>query len=114
MSGLLAAHIYNILLLQTYLYRVTSHRFIFAGGILLKTTHAVEHRRVTDVQFSQNIVEQALSLGSVNLSTPGTVNGGANGKNRSMPELRLEGLVNGDEVFEAIANCVRASHGPAV
>jgi membrane protein YdbS with pleckstrin-like domain len=112
--GWLAAHIYNLFLVRTYLYRVTSHRFVFAGGILRRTTHAVEHRRVTDVQFSQNILEQALSLGCVNLSTPGTVNGGASGKNRSMPELRLEGLVDGAAVFEAITNCVRASHGPAV
>lgn len=112
--GLLAVHAYNLYLVRTYIYRVTSHRFIFAGGILLKTTHAVEHRRVTDVQFTQNIMEQAFSLGSVNLSTPGTVNGGANGKNRSMPELRLEGLMDGEAVFEAITSCVRTSHGPAL
>ena len=111
--ALLAAHAYNLLLVQTYIYRVTSHRFIFSGGILFKTTHAVEHRRVTDVQFTQNILEQALSLGCVNLSTPGTVNGGTNGKSRSMPELRLEGLTDGEAVFEAITTCVRTSHGPA-
>ena len=109
----LVMHGYNVLLARTYLYRVTSHRFIFAGGILRKTTHAVEHRRVADVQFSQNLIEQALSLGCVNLSTPGPVNGGANGKNRSMPELRLEGLVDGESVFQAVSDCVRSSHGPA-
>lgn len=105
---------YNVFLARTYLYRVTSHRFIFAGGILRKTTHAVEHRRATDVQFSQNLIEQVLSLSCVNLSTPGTVNGGANGKNRSMPELRLEGLLDGEAVFQAVSDCIRNSHGPAV
>jgi len=108
------AHVYNVFLSRTYAYRVTSHRFIFSGGIFRRTTHAVEHRRVTDIQTSQNLAEQFFSLSSVNLSTPGTVNGGANGKNRSMPELRLEGLTDGDAVFEAISNCVRQSHGPAV
>jgi len=108
------AHIYNVFLARTYVYQVTSHRFIFTGGIIRKTTHAVEHRRVTDVQFSKNLAEQVLAVSSVNLSTPGTVNGGPNAKNRSMPELRLEGLTDGETVFEAISNCVRESHGPAV
>ena len=112
-GALLAAQAYNRLLARTYLYRVTSQRFIFAGGILFKTTHSVEHRRVTDVQFTQNLIEQALSLGCVNLSTPGTVKGGSNGKSRAMPELRLEGLADGAAVFEAVADCVRSSHGPA-
>ncbi len=112
--GLLLMHVYNVFLARTYVYRVTSHRFVFAGGILRKTTHAVEHRRVTDVQLSQNLIEQVLSLGCVNLSTPGTVNGGANGKNRSMPELRLEGLMDAAAVFEVISDHVRISHGPAV
>ena len=111
---LLAVHIYNVCLARTYAYQVTSHRFIFTGGIIRRTTHAVEHRRVTDVQFSQNLAEQALALSSVNLSTPGTVNGGPNAKNRSMPELRLEGLIDGHKVFEIISTCVRQSHGPAV
>ena len=110
----LTAHVYNLFLARSYAYQVTSHRFIFTGGIIRRTTHAVEHRRVTDVQFSQNLAEQALSLSSVNLSTPGTVNGGPNAKNRSMPELRLEGLTDGEKVFEVISTCVRESHGPAV
>ena len=114
LAALVLAHFYNVFLARTYVYQVTSNRFIFSGGIIRKTTHAVEHRRVTDVQLSKNLAEQALALSSVNLSTPGTVNGGPNAKNRSMPELRLEGLTNGETVFEAISNCVRQSHGPAV
>lgn len=112
-AGAAFAHVYNVFLARTYVYQVTSHRFIFSGGIIRKTTHAVEHRRVTDVQLSKNLAEQVLALSSVNLSTPGTVNGGPNAKNRSMPELRLEGLTDGETVFEAISNCVRQSQGPA-
>jgi uncharacterized membrane protein YdbT with pleckstrin-like domain len=108
----LCAYAYNVFLARTFRYYVTSQRFIFAGGILRRITHAVEHRRVTDVQFSQNIVEQTLSLGSVNLSTPGTANPAPNAKNRAMPELRLEGLPDGEVVFETISNCVRVACGP--
>lgn len=74
--ALIAAQACNRALVRTCVYRVTSQRFMFSGGILFKTTHAVEHRRVTDVQFTQNPLEQALSLACVNLSTPGTVRGG--------------------------------------
>jgi uncharacterized membrane protein YdbT with pleckstrin-like domain len=107
----LCAHVYNMYLAHTYVYYLTSQRFIIEGGILRRTAHAVEHRRVTDVQYSQNIIEQIFTLGSVNLSTPGTANAGPNSKSRSMPELRLEGLVDGEAVFEAVSNCIRTARG---
>jgi uncharacterized membrane protein YdbT with pleckstrin-like domain len=107
----LCAHVYNVYLARTYVYYLTSQRFIIEGGILRRTAHAVEHRRVTDVQLSQNAIEQMFALGSVNLSTPGTANVGSNSKNRSMPELRLEGLTDGEAVFEAVSNCIGMARG---
>ena len=111
---LLCVHLYNSMLARTYVYYVTNQRIVIEGGILRRTAHAVEHRCVTDVQLSQNLAEQLLSLGTVNLSTPGTANAGLKGKSRSMPELHLEGLADVHKVFDVVANCVRSTHGPDV
>ena len=54
----LLAYAYCRALVKTFRYQVTSQRFIFSGGIVRRVIHAVEHRRVTDVQLSQNPIEQ--------------------------------------------------------
>ena len=94
-------------LAQSFEYTVTSQRFIFSGGIVRRVLHAVEHRRVTDVQLSQNPIEQLVKLSSVSLFTPGTASVRPNAKNQPMPELRLEGLPNGEEVFSLVSACVQ-------
>jgi uncharacterized membrane protein YdbT with pleckstrin-like domain len=100
-------YVYVLALARTYEYAVTDQRFLFSGGILRKVRHAVEHRRVTDVQLSENIVEQVVKLSSVSLFTPGTASVRPNAKNQPMPELRLEGLPNGEEVMAVVSECVR-------
>ena len=101
------AYIYCRQLAQSFKYTVTSQRFIFSGGIIRRVLHAVEHRRVTDVQLSQNPVEQLVKVSSVNLFTPGTASVRPNSKNQPMPELRLEGLPNGEEAFALVSACVQ-------
>ena len=101
------AHLYCRQLAQSFKYLVTSQRFIFSGGIARRVLHAVEHRRVTDVQLSQNPIEQLAKLSSVSLFTPGTASVRPNSKNQPMPELRLEGLPNGEEVFALVSACVQ-------
>ena len=101
------AHLYCRQLAQSFKYLVTSQRFIFSGGIARRVLHAVEHRRVTDVQLSQNPIEQLAKLSSVSLFTPGTASVRPNAKNQPMPELRLEGLPNGEEVFALVSACVQ-------
>jgi hypothetical protein len=107
----LLAYVYYRSLVSTYHYQVTNQRFIFAGGILRRVVHAVEHRRVTDVQLSQNLVEQWLSLSSISLFTPGTASVRPNSRNQPMPELRLEGLPNGQQVFALVSDCTHKAKG---
>jgi uncharacterized membrane protein YdbT with pleckstrin-like domain len=101
------AYVYCRQLAQSFKYTVTSQRFIFSGGIVRRVQHAVEHRRVTDVQLSQNPVEQLVKLSSVSLFTPGTASVRPSSKNQPMPELRLEGLPNGEEAFALVSACVQ-------
>jgi uncharacterized membrane protein YdbT with pleckstrin-like domain len=101
--SLMLAYAYLTVLAKTYSYNITDKRFVFTGGVLRKVIHAVEHRRVTDVQLSQNVAEQIFKVYSVNLFTPGTASVRPNAKNQPMPELRLEGIPNGPEVFALIS-----------
>lgn len=104
----LSAHAYYIFLARSYEYVITNSRFIFCGGLLRRVTHSVEHRRITDVQLSQNVIEQLLPLHSISLFTPSTVNA-LNYSSRPMPELRLEGLTNGDHIFDLVSRCIRTA-----
>jgi uncharacterized membrane protein YdbT with pleckstrin-like domain len=101
------AYVYCRQLAQSFKYTITSQRFIFSGGIVRRVLYAVEHRRVTDVQLSQNPIEQLVRLSSVSLFTPGTASVRPNSKNQPMPELRLEGLQNGEEAFALVSACVQ-------
>jgi uncharacterized membrane protein YdbT with pleckstrin-like domain len=101
--SLVLTYAYLSVLAKTYSYNITDKRFVFTGGVLRKVVHAVEHRRVTDVQLSQNLAEQIFKVYSVNLFTPGTASVRPNAKNQPMPELRLEGIPNGPEVFALVS-----------
>lgn len=106
---LAASFAYLTSLANTYRYSITSKRFIFTGGLLRKVMHAVEHRRVTDVQLAQNLAEQMLGLYSINLFTPGTASVRPNARNQPMPELRLEGIKDGPAVFAMVSECLASA-----
>ena len=63
---------YFSLLRRTYLYSMTDQRCVFEGGILLRIERSVPYHKITDVQVSQNLLEQFLGISTLSIFTPGT------------------------------------------
>ncbi len=79
--------VYNIFLLKTYRYSITSRGLYFRGGIFVKREKLVPFFKITNVEVTQGILEQMLKLKRLSFQTAGT--GG-----RPMPEIVFEGLID--------------------
>ena len=77
--------LYLIFLWKTYDYKVTNKGIYFKGGIIVKKQKFVPFFKVTNVEASQNIVEQILGINKIGFQTAGT--GG-----QPKPEIVFEGL----------------------
>ena len=64
--------IYHVFLIRTYEYYITNRRVIFKGGIVRKKMRSVPFRKITDVETSQNIIEQMLGISKLHIHTAGT------------------------------------------
>lgn len=93
--------IYLIYLRKTYRYIVTNRRCIFVGGILKRIERTVPYKKITDIQRSQNILERILGVWNVQVFTPGTASMQI-GQAKAKAELNFDGLLNSEDVYEAI------------
>jgi uncharacterized membrane protein YdbT with pleckstrin-like domain len=94
--------IYLHFLRKTYRYIITDRRCIFVGGILRRVERTVPHKKITDIQRSQNIIERMLGIWNVQVFTPGTASVQI-GQTKSRAELNFDGLINSEEIYEAIS-----------
>lgn len=94
--------LYLHFLRKTYRYIITDRRCIFVGGILKRVERTVPHKKITDIQRSQNIIERMLGIWNVQVFTPGTASVQI-GQAKARAELNYDGLVNSEEVYEAIS-----------
>ena len=93
--------IYLIYLRKTYRYIITNRRCIFVGGILKRIERTVPYKKITDIQRSQNILERILGIWNVQVFTPGTASMQI-GQAKAKAELNFDGLLNSEDVYEAI------------
>ena len=96
---------YLIYLRKTYRYIITNRRCIFVGGILKRIERTIPYKKITDIQRTQNIIERILGIWNVQVFTPGTASmqiGQAKARARARAELNYDGLVNSEELYEAI------------
>lgn len=93
--------IYLYYLKKTYRYIITDRRCILIGGILKRIERSVPYKKVTDIQRSQNILERMLGIWNVQIYTPGTASMQV-GHARTKAEINFDGLVNSEELYEAI------------
>ena len=93
--------IYLIFLRKTYRYIITNRMCIFVGGILKRIERTVPYKKITDIQRSQNIIERMLGIWNVQIFTPGTASMQI-GQAKAKAELNYDGLVNSEELYEAI------------
>lgn len=104
---LVLALLYCSALRKTYHYWITNMRCVFHGGIIRRVERSVPYHKVTDVEMSQNIVERALNISSINVFTPGTASMQQGGFGQQRAEIRFEGLVDSETPTETINKMVR-------
>lgn len=93
--------LYLVYLRLSYRYIVTNRRVIFIGGILKRIERTVPYKKITDIQRSQNILERMLGIWNVQVFTPGTASVQM-GQAKAKAELNFDGLLNSEDVYEAI------------
>lgn len=98
----IAIQAYLFFLRRTYHYIITDRRCIFIGGILKRVERTVPHKKITDIQRSQNIIERMLGIWNVQVFTPGTASVQI-GHAKAKAELNFDGLTESEEVYEAIS-----------
>ncbi len=98
----IAIQIYLIFLRKTYRYIITNRRCIFIGGILKRVERTVPHKKITDIQRSQNILERILGVWNVQVFTPGTASMQI-GQAKSRAELNYNGVINSEVMYEVIS-----------
>lgn len=82
---ILIIFIYLVFLWKTYSYKVTDRGIYFKGGIIVRKQKFVPFFKITNVETTQNIIEQMLGINKLGFQTAGT--GG-----RPTPEIVFEGL----------------------
>ncbi len=97
----IATQLYFVFLKKTYRYIITDRRCIFIGGILKRVERSVPHKKITDIQRSQNILERMLGIWNVQIYTPGTASMQL-GNAKAKAELNFDGLSNSEELYELI------------
>ena len=96
------ACVYCHRLLRSHIYWITDRRCIFHGGIIRRVERSVPYHKVTDVEQSQNLIERALRICSLNIYTPGTASVSDRSLGRLGAEVRFEGLRDSEEPAESI------------
>jgi uncharacterized membrane protein YdbT with pleckstrin-like domain len=101
----LLACLYCWRLRKTYRYFITNQRAVFAGGLVVEKRRSVHYHKITDIEVSRNLLEQAFGLASLRIFTAGSTRGYASwpwGGDRAeitFPGLRdtdkAEGILNG-------------------
>ena len=56
----------------TFRYVVTNQRVVFNGGVLVRKRRSVHYHKVTDMEVSQNLLEQLLDIRTLKIFTAGT------------------------------------------
>jgi len=77
--------IYLFFLLKTYSYKISDKGVYFTGGIIVKKQKFIPFFKITNVEASQNLIEQMLGIHKLSFQTAGT--GG-----QPIPEIFFEGL----------------------
>jgi uncharacterized membrane protein YdbT with pleckstrin-like domain len=101
--------IYAYALIGTHHYYITDQRVVFEGGILISKKHSMPFSKITDVEISKNIIEQACRISSAGIYSPGT---GSDPRSRlKKPDILFEGIADPDVprriLFENIMKQVR-------
>lgn len=103
---LAVAFAYLIQLRRSYRYFVTNQRVVFIGGLLRKKRRSVHYHKVTDVEVSQNLLEQIAGLRSLKIFTAGTSGMGGWGMERA--EIEFQGLKEADQAERLINNTLKS------
>ncbi len=108
--GFVVSIIYHRYLIKTIRYIITNKRCIYIGGILRKVMHSANFGKITDVEISQNILEQVLKISTLSLFTAGTASVNPRNLNKPIPELCFTGLELVDDAGQYIIENLPSSN----
>ena len=96
---LVLTFIYNILVIKTFEYYITTSRVIFEGGILTRRNKIIPFNKITHVEVSRNIIEQIFHLSSLHVQTAsvGTIKS----------EITFEGLLDANTPERILAKHIK-------
>lgn len=113
LAGFVFAVMYHRHLVKTITYVITNQRCVYNGGILRRVMHSVNFGKITDVELSQDLIEQILSIRTLSLFTAGTASVNPRAMNRPIAELTFAGLESAEDesayLIEAIRNASRVA-----
>ena len=98
----IGAFAYSVFTRRTYRYYITDQRCVFTGGILIRIKHSIPYHKITDIEVSQNIIERAVGLSSVNIYTPSS-----SGAQTKSPEIRFSGLKDSETPASLILSAIK-------
>ncbi len=93
---LLIIFLYNIALIKTYEYYITTQRVIFKGGVISRKIKSIPLYKITDVAVSQGLGERMVGLASLNIQTAGST--------LPRPEIQFVGLADADTPYSILLN----------
>jgi uncharacterized membrane protein YdbT with pleckstrin-like domain len=85
-------------------YEITPEEVVVHAGVITKTVRHVPFRTVTNLQVTRGLFDRILGMGSLSIQTAGS-------GSIAIPEEKLVGLTNVQEVYEYVANELRRFRG---
>lgn len=88
-------------LFKTYHYELMDDEVIVTSGYIVQKVRHVPYRMVTNLELRRGLLDRMLGIGSLHIETAG------NSESGGRPEAVLAGLVEVQQVYEEVAECLR-------
>jgi len=90
---------------DTLLYRLTENEIVWRRGVWFRKTGIVPYNRITNIDIEQGPLSRKVGIGSLKIQTAG-YSGASSGSGRTA-EIRIEGVIDFEELRETIMGFVR-------
>lgn len=90
--------LYHFILIRTYEYYITDQKIILKGGVIIKSLRNIPFHKVTDLEVSQNLIDQILNIYRLKIQTAGT--------GMRKPEISFIGLKDAKTPENILSNIV--------
>jgi len=93
---------------ESMFYKLTENEVVWRRGVWFKTTGIVPYNRITNIDITQGPISRNLKIAALKIQTAGYSG------QKASAEIKLEGIVNHEELREAIIGYVKGKKPEAV